>query len=188
MPSKKRAAVHDPAAGEVQEDRAIFHQRQPVGVDEVARGVQQGHVHGDEIRLGEEVVEARGLLDPRGHLPRSLDRHRRIEADHAHTEREGRVGHLDADRSQPDEADGPVLGREQLLLGLETDHRADLAAAQHLAAGVLARFVRVEADEVMCHSQVGGLSLPLSREFVRGAEAIWVWQIVGTVWIAARSE
>ncbi len=101
-------------------DAARAHQLEARLVHQAARGVDQRHVHGDHVAAREQVVEAQRLLDARRQLPGALHRDLRIVAEHLHAQAERRVGHLDADRAEADDAERAArqLVADELLLAL----------------------------------------------------------------------
>ena len=115
-----RRFIDDAAAGEVHDDAAVAHQAQARGVDEIARSVEQRHVHGDHVGARKQIVERQRLLDPGRQLPRALHGDLRIEAEHAHAEQVRCIRDLDADRAEPDHAERAArqLVADELLLAL----------------------------------------------------------------------
>ena len=81
-----------------------MHHPQPLGVDEVAGGVQQRYVQGDEIRHAQHVLDALRAPDLRRQAPCRVDRNRRVEADDVHAELDRRLGNVGTDGAQADHA------------------------------------------------------------------------------------
>ena len=134
--SHRGGVVDDAVAGEVEQDRALLHDPQALGIDHVAGLVREGDVEGDEVRTREQIVHAHRRLHVRRQLPGALDRDGRVIADHLHPQGAGGIGHQDPDGPQPDDAQGTpgqLEADEGLLAGL---HRlVDLAVRPGQPAG-----------------------------------------------------
>ena len=100
-----RPFVNDALASEVEDDRPLLHRREPVAVDQMTCGVDEWHVHRQEVGRAEHFVERPRLLDRRRELPRALDRQAGIEPDDVHAKRDAGVRHQAANRAQPDHAE-----------------------------------------------------------------------------------
>ena len=114
--------VDDLGAGEVEQDGARLHERELLHGDHAVGRVDERHVDGEDVGLLEDLVHVGGALDVGGQLPGVLDRHGRVEADDVEAEAEGRVGDLDADGAQADDAEGAagqLEALELLLAGLD---------------------------------------------------------------------
>ena len=115
---EQRFFVHHPLAREVQHGQSRPDVFQELGVDQVAGGIVQRDVQGDEIGLRGHFVDAQHLLDLRGELPGVADGDVRVVTDYPHPQRAGGVGDPDADGAQTDHTQGAVgqFGADELLL------------------------------------------------------------------------
>ena len=107
------------AASSTMASRAKFRMTlQAIGIDQAARGVQQRHVHRNELRLRDQVVHRQRLTHTRAQRPGVLHSHRRVEAIDGHAQLERGVRHLDADRAKADDAQRTArqLKADELLL------------------------------------------------------------------------
>ena len=119
----RRGVIDDTVAGEVEQHPALAHVAQALGADHAAGLVRQRDVEADEVRPGDQVVHAQGLLDVGGQLPGALDGDGRVIADDLHPQGAGDVGHLDADRPQAHHAQGAARQLEANKLLLARLHR-----------------------------------------------------------------
>ena len=112
--------VHDAVAREVEEDRARLDHREALGVQQVARHVQQGDVQRDEVRLLQDLLDAVRAAHPRMQAPRGVDRDLGVEADHLHAELDRGVGDEAADGAEADDAERAMrqLDAGELLLAV----------------------------------------------------------------------
>ena len=101
--------VDQGVAGEVQEADAVFHFRDGLAVDRVLRGLHVGHMDGQEIGDRKEVVEGGRVADLAGEAPCRVDGEERIVAVDGHTEVQGRVRDLGADRTETYDAERLAL-------------------------------------------------------------------------------
>ena len=65
-------------------------------------------MEGDEIRLGQKIIDTHRLPDAGFELPRTLDRDGWIEADDIHAEAQGGIGDAHADRAKADDTQRSV--------------------------------------------------------------------------------
>ena len=66
----QRRGVHKPSPGEVEKHDALLHHRELIGVDEALSILVLGNVQRDKVGLCQEPLQAGGLLDGAGQLPR----------------------------------------------------------------------------------------------------------------------
>ena len=103
------AVGHHAFAAEVQQHGSRPHQADIAFVDQVAGGLEQGHVQGHEVRMLEHLVHAAGTPHLRGQAPGGVDRDLGVEAQHLHAQADGGFGHQAADLAQADDAQGLAL-------------------------------------------------------------------------------
>ena len=97
--------VDDGRAREVQDDAVLAHELEARLVDQAARLGRQRHVHGDDVRAHEQVVQRQRLLHVGRQLPGALHGDLRIVAEHLHAEAQRRVRDFDADGAEADDAE-----------------------------------------------------------------------------------
>ena len=102
----ERVLVDQLAAGDVDDPDAVLHPRELLAPDEAARLRRERRVEGDEVRVGDEVVERLGALDPE--LAEALGRDVRVVGAHAHLEPARAPGDLLADPAEADQPEGLV--------------------------------------------------------------------------------
>ena len=83
----------------------MLHHLDRLGVDHPLGLGRGGDVQGDEIAVLIDLLEAVGVLDAAGDVPRVLDRQVGVVAPHLHVEVAGEVGDAGADRAQADHAE-----------------------------------------------------------------------------------
>ena len=114
--------VDDRAAGEVHDHRRLLQLGELLGPDQATGAVHQRDVQGDDVGALQQLVEIGDVLDEGAQLPGVLDGDPRVVAQHPHAQGRGGVGHLDADRTQADDAErapGQLEADEVLLAGLD---------------------------------------------------------------------
>ena len=94
--------VDDPAAGDVDDAQAGLGLEQQFAADQAGRLGGLGQVDGEEVGLGDDLVEGH-QLDPAEARP--LRRDVRVEGDEAHAEAAGSIGDELADPSEADDAE-----------------------------------------------------------------------------------
>ena len=94
---QQRLAVHQPAAGRVDQREAGLGLRQRSGVDQVVGVRQERAVEGDDVGLGQQAVE-RHVFESRGRVGEG------IVGQHAHAEALADAGEEAADLAGPDDA------------------------------------------------------------------------------------
>ncbi len=101
---EQRGFVHQPAAGAIDDPHPAFAQRQAAGVEHVPGFGRHRHVHGNEIRARQEVVQILEKL----HLQRARPAGREvgIVRGDAHPERDGAAGEFAADAAHAEDAEG----------------------------------------------------------------------------------
>ncbi len=95
-----RGLVDDPAARDVEDDGPGLHLRDGVATDQPARGAGERHVHGDDVRAGQERVEIDEVHAVVGGL---LGGHVRVDAQHHHVHRAGTHRDRLPDLAEPDD-------------------------------------------------------------------------------------
>ena len=113
-----------------------------VGIDQVARGIDQRHMQRDEIAAAQHLVDAVRLLHLRRQAPGRIDGDLRVVAEHVHAQLDRGVGHQAADLAQADDAQrvaGQLEAGEVLLAVLHrlvhVGHRRHRAPATKRSAG-----------------------------------------------------
>ena len=104
--------VHDGAAGRVEKVAPRLHLPKAILVEHALRFRRQGHAHGNEIALPEQLVQGRVLHAVR---VRPLGIGMAAGVEDAHIEGPGAAGQLLADAAEAHQAQGPVLGAQAHL-------------------------------------------------------------------------
>ena len=98
----QRVLVDDPTAGDVDQPRAAAHAAQLGGADDASRGVAERHVHGEDVRFGQECLEVAELG---AGLVGALAGDQRVVGQHAHLQAlAGDACHLEADLAEAEHA------------------------------------------------------------------------------------
>ncbi len=138
--------VHQLIPGKVQDDDAVLHLGDGLGVDHLPSIVQQRGVQGDDVALG---VDIRALFDPDDvavQVPGGLDGDKGIAAVDVHAQPPGGIGQRAAYRAQADDAQvlmpdlmagelGLALFHQPGDLGAALDGLHPVDAAHHVPAG-----------------------------------------------------
>ena len=95
--------VDDAAAGTIHNADAALDQRQGTGADQVAGFIRQRRVDGQEVAMGQQLVQLRDTFD--AELSGLIGCHERIEAEDLHVQTRRTPSHLAADASQADHAE-----------------------------------------------------------------------------------
>mmetsp|Transcript_11999 Transcript_11999/g.31770 ORF Transcript_11999/g.31770 Transcript_11999/m.31770 type:complete len:344 (+) Transcript_11999:1289-2320(+) len=100
---EERVLDDDAAAGDVEEARAVLHLGDLLLADEALRALQQRHVHREEVRAREHLVERhqRGA-----YRQRELRCGERVARDDVHAEARGAARDLPPDAAEADDAEG----------------------------------------------------------------------------------
>ena len=80
--------IGDPVAGEVEQDGALLHQLDALGVDHVLGGGHQRYVDADEVGVLDQFFNAGDALDLRRQTPCAFDGQYRVITDDVHAERQ----------------------------------------------------------------------------------------------------